>query len=101
MYTNAKFRTHPPVIYLLKVSNENSRTRCVICPKLTKKDTGTTSHRCRSDVSVVSILFLNFGKCCQLGLPAVIKVQTSKNYETYKDILCKLCHINQTGQTKK
>ena len=39
---------------------------------------------------------MNFVKCCQLGLPAVIKVQTGKNYETY---ICKLCHINQTGQT--
>ena len=28
---------------LLKVNNENSRTRCVICLELTKKDTGTTS----------------------------------------------------------
>ena len=42
--------------------------------------------------------FLNFGKFCQLGLPAEIKVQTSNNYETCKD-RCKLCHINQTGQT--
>ena len=49
MYTNAKIRIHPAVIYLIKVSNENSRTRCVICPKLTKKDNGTTSHRYRSE----------------------------------------------------
>ena len=37
-------------------------------------------------------------KCCALGLPAEIKVQTSKNYETCKG-RCKLCHINQTDQT--
>ena len=43
MYTNAKIRIHPVGIYLLKANNENSRTKCVICIKLTKKDTGTTS----------------------------------------------------------
>ena len=45
-----------------------------------------------------SISFLNFGKCCRLGLPLEIKVQTSKIYETRKD-RCKLFHINQTAQT--
>ena len=43
MYTNAKIRMYPVGIYLLEVNNENSRTRCVICSKLIKKDTGTTS----------------------------------------------------------
>ena len=37
MYTNAKIRIYPVGIYLLKVNNENSRTGCVICSKLTKK----------------------------------------------------------------
>ena len=37
MYTNAKIKIYPVGIYLLKVNNENSRTRCVICSKLTKK----------------------------------------------------------------
>ena len=46
----------------------------------------------------LSISFLNFRKCCWLGLSAEIKVQTSKNYKTCKG-RCKLCHINQTGQT--
>ena len=101
MYTNLKFRIHPPVIYLLKVSNGKSRTRYVICPKLTNRRHRNDLTSCRSDVSIVSILFLNFGKCCQLGLPAVIKVLTRKNYETYMGILCQLCHINQTGHTKK
>ena len=54
MYTNAKIRIHPAAIYLLKVSYENSRTRCGICPKLTKKDNGTTSHLYHSDVSIVN-----------------------------------------------
>ena len=48
----------------------------------------------------LSISFLNFGNCCRLGLPAEIKVETSKNYETCKE-RCKLCHINQTGQTRR
>ena len=30
MYTNAKIRIYPVGIYLLKVNNENSKTRCVI-----------------------------------------------------------------------
>ena len=37
MYINAKIRMYPVGIYLLNVNNENSRTRCVICSKLTKK----------------------------------------------------------------
>ena len=41
---------------------------------------------------------MNFGICCQLGLPAEIKVQTSKNYEPCK-YRYKLCQINQMSQT--
>ena len=37
MHTNAKVRIYPVGIYLLKVNDENSRTKCVICSKLTKK----------------------------------------------------------------
>ena len=44
MYTNTRIRIHLPCIYLLKVNNGNSRTRHVICTKLTKKDTRTTWH---------------------------------------------------------
>ena len=43
MYLNAKIRIYPAGIYLLKVNNENYRTRCIIYSKLTKRDTGTTS----------------------------------------------------------
>ena len=46
------------------------------------------------------ISFLIFGNLCWLGLPAAIKVQTSKNYETCKE-RCKLYHNNQTGQTER
>ena len=77
MYTNAKIRIYPVGIYLLKVKNENSRTRCVICSNSTKKKTSERHwhkdikkhwHRC--GVSIVnfekipflSISFLNFGK---------------------------------------
>ena len=34
---------YPMGIYLLKVNNETSRTKYVICSKLTKKDIETTS----------------------------------------------------------
>ena len=37
MYTNAEIRIYPVGIYLLKVNSENSRTKCVIFSKLTKK----------------------------------------------------------------
>ena len=37
MYTKAKIRIYPADNHLLKVNNENSRTRCVICSELTKK----------------------------------------------------------------
>ena len=37
IYTNAKIRIYHVGIYLLKVNNENSRTSCVICSKLTNK----------------------------------------------------------------
>ena len=43
MYANAKIKIYPVDIDLLKVNNKNSRVRCVICSKLTKKDTETTS----------------------------------------------------------
>ena len=36
--------------------------------------------------------------CCRLGLPAEIRVQTSKNYTPCK-YRCKLCQIKQTCQT--
>ena len=110
MYTNAKIRIHPAGIYLLKVNNENSRTKCVICINLTKKDTRVTSLTWRHQETLtslwslycptpfLSISFLNFGKCCWLGLPAETKEQTSKNYETFND-RCRLHHINQTGPT--
>ena len=42
MCINAKIRIYPVRIYLLNVNNENFRTTCVICSKLTKKDTETT-----------------------------------------------------------
>ena len=53
-----------------------------------------------SSTPFLSILFLNFGNCCRLASPAEIKVHESKNYETSKE-RCKLCHINQTGQTAR
>ena len=40
MYTNAKIKIFPAGINLLKVNNVNSKTRCVICSKLTKKRQG-------------------------------------------------------------
>ena len=39
-----------------------------------------------------------FEESCWLGLPAEIKVQTNKKYETCKD-RCKLCHTSQADQT--
>ena len=42
----------------------------------------------------LSISLSKSGKHCQLRLPAEIKVQTRKNYETCKDRY-KLCHINK------
>ena len=42
MYTNAKIRIYPVGIYQLKANNEKSRTRCVICSKLTKINIGMT-----------------------------------------------------------
>ena len=107
MGINAKIRIYPACIYLLKVNNENSRTRCVICSKLTKKtperpywheDIKKHWHCSGVFIPFRSISFLNFRKCCQLGLLVEIKVQTSKKYETCKDRY-KLSHINQTGQT--
>ena len=107
MGTSTKIRIYAMAIYLLKVINESHRTRFVICSKLTKKTSEQSNwhedikkHLHHSDVSIpyFSISFLNFGKCCQMGLTGEIKVQTSKNYETCKE-RCKLPHINQTGQT--
>ena len=38
-------RMYPAVIYLLKVGNENCRTRCVIISKLTKTKQNKTKHQ--------------------------------------------------------
>ena len=102
MLTNAKFRTYPVGIYLLKVNNKNVWTRCV------KKQTNK-KKQC-VDLVLVSLLFtlkrfhtfsqsftVDFGECCWLGLPTEIKVQTSKSYEICKD-RCK-SYINQTDQS--
>ena len=59
MYTNAKIRIYPVGTYLLKVKNENSRTRCVICSNSTKKkhrnDIDMKTLR-NIDIAVVSLL---------------------------------------------
>ena len=113
-YTNAKIRIYPVGIYLLKGNNENYRTRCEICSKLKKKTPerphwieDINKHWRRSCLSIVNfekilhlflVFILEFRNCCRLSLPAEIKVQTSKNYETC-NYRCKLCHINQMDQT--
>ena len=100
MYKNAKIRIYPVGAYLLKVNSESYRKRCVTCSKLTKKrpERPHWHEDVKKHWRCSSISLLNFGKCCRLGLPAEIKVQTSKNYETCKNRY-KLWHINQTGQT--
>ena len=45
--------THPAGIYLLKVNNRNTRTRCEICSKLTMK-TPEQRHWHRSGVCIVN-----------------------------------------------
>ena len=47
---NAKIRTYPVGIYLLKVNNKNSRTSCVICSKQTKKHRNDLIHMKTSKV---------------------------------------------------
>ena len=39
-------KTYPAGIYLLKVKNRNTRTRCEICPKLTIKIPERRRRRC-------------------------------------------------------
>ena len=43
----------PPGIYLFKVNNRNTRTRCAICSKLTIK-TSERRQYCRSGVFIVN-----------------------------------------------
>ena len=83
-----KIRIYPVGIYLLKFSNENPRTWCVICSELTKKkihqsnliDMKTLKN---IDIALASLLLtlkrfhtfswffiLEFWKCYHLGLPA-------------------------------
>ena len=44
MYTNVKIRMYPTGIYMLKVDNENSGTRCVIGSKLTTTTATTKKY---------------------------------------------------------
>ena len=53
---------HPAGIYLLKVNNRNTRTRCEICSKLTIK----TPERCHWRCSGVFVV--NFGHILHLIL---------------------------------
>ena len=56
-------------IFLLKVNNRNTRTRCEICSKLTTK-TPERRHWCRSGVFIV-----NFKHISHLVLVSVINVE--------------------------
>ena len=60
MYTNAKIRIYPVGTYLLKVKNENSRTRCVICSNSTKKKRHQNDIDMKTlrniDIAVMSLL---------------------------------------------
>ena len=49
-----KYDLFPAGIYLLKVNNRNTRTRCEICLKLTIK-TSERCHYCRSGVFIVNL----------------------------------------------
>ena len=60
-----KIRIYPAGIYLLKVNNDNSRTRCVICSKLTKKALDLTDMKTLGNIgaALVSLLLtVNFEK---------------------------------------
>ena len=48
-----QFDSHPAGIYLLKVNNRNTRTRCEICSKLTTKAPERRKWR-RSGVFIVN-----------------------------------------------
>ena len=59
MYTNTEIRIYPVEIYMLKVNDENSRTRCVICSKFKKRHWNNLidSRTLRNiDVALVSLL---------------------------------------------
>ena len=49
--------TNPVGIYLLKVNNRNTRTRCKICSKLTIK---TPERRRRSGVFIVNFEYISY-----------------------------------------
>ena len=49
---------YPVDIYLLKLNNENSRTSCVICSKLTKKRHMNSLMRTFRNIDVSLVLLL-------------------------------------------
>ena len=57
MYTSAKIRMYPVGIYLLKVNNENFRTRCVISSKLKEHRNDLIDLKAlKNNVTLVSLL---------------------------------------------
>ena len=102
----AKIRMYPAGIYLLKVNNENSITRCVIGSKLTTTTKKHWNHHNdmrtlrNIDVAVVSLyLFLVF-HLWTLGSVISWVYQKSKcgQIKIMKH-WCKISHSNQTAQT--
>ena len=97
-----KIRIYPVGIYLLKFSNENPRTWCVICSELTKKKNTPEEPHWHEDIKkhwhCSGISVVNFEK-----IPYIFLIFHSWILEvlplgfTSKD-RCKLYHINQKGQ---
>ena len=53
-FTVTRLGSTPVGIYLLKVTNKNTRTRCEICSKLTIKTPPERGQGCRSGVFIVN-----------------------------------------------
>ena len=87
-----KTRTYPVGIYLLKINIKNFKERCVNCPKLSKRKTLEQLHWHR-DIKK------------HWRRPGVfpdyfeIKVQTSKNYETWNKLCSNMTHKKMYLQT--
>ena len=78
------FIVFPAGIYLLKVNNRNTRTRCEICSKLTIN----TPERRHSSVSIVNFEQVNAGwVCCDQPViiaTICIQIYSESSFSLYK-----------------
>ena len=92
------FSIYPAGIYLLKVNNRNTRTRCEICSKLTIKILWTYFIPC-SSVSIFNFEHVIAGWVCPWNCNMAVMFELLKNHTTY--CISEKCIIHRNCKSVK